>query len=327
MLVALTVSAAGLNLGTSNPDVQAKKGDAKVALQQLTDSGIGSGALAPYELLARDSCAIGPMLATGEIVGSGLAPVEKPLNFVSPRVGAIIAQDLSDVAEEVLEARVGAARTFGVVEVGEQARAGQRHLEDAVGPLPRVEQLRGREGALAAELPDDGDRRALDLQVAELVGMPLAPQERVEVPLAEALDRVEELALERQAALLPVGDDGQARCLLRGDDLVDRAVLDALEVDRRERAPVAALAGDEQRLGTQQAADDVRAHGAERGDVTGVCDRHSIRPSVSVSPPCRKPSSAPVYSVRMSISPSLDGGEGALTRTDVHAPLHAGDTS
>src|SRR3954454_3083745 len=49
LLLALAVSAGGLNLGTSNPDVQAKKGDAKIALGQLNESGIGSGALAPYE--------------------------------------------------------------------------------------------------------------------------------------------------------------------------------------------------------------------------------------------------------------------------------------
>ena len=52
LLAALTVSAVGLNLGTSNPDVQAKTGNAKTGLQQLNDSGIGSGALAPYEILA-----------------------------------------------------------------------------------------------------------------------------------------------------------------------------------------------------------------------------------------------------------------------------------
>ncbi|MEJ7784138.1 MAG: MMPL family transporter, partial [Solirubrobacteraceae bacterium] len=51
ILVALTISAMGLNLGVSNPDVQAKDGEAKVALQSLKDSGIGSGALAPYELV------------------------------------------------------------------------------------------------------------------------------------------------------------------------------------------------------------------------------------------------------------------------------------
>lgn len=52
ILIGLTISATNMNLGTSNPDVQAKSGDAKVALQALTDSGIGSGALAPYELVA-----------------------------------------------------------------------------------------------------------------------------------------------------------------------------------------------------------------------------------------------------------------------------------
>src|SRR3954470_466773 len=50
-LGALTLGATGLNLGTSNPDILAKKGDGLVALKQLERAGVGAGALAPYEIL------------------------------------------------------------------------------------------------------------------------------------------------------------------------------------------------------------------------------------------------------------------------------------
>ena len=52
ILGVLVLGASGLNLGTSNPDVQAKTGDARVALKQLERAGVGSGSLAPYEILA-----------------------------------------------------------------------------------------------------------------------------------------------------------------------------------------------------------------------------------------------------------------------------------
>src|SRR5206468_4203513 len=48
----LTIGATGMNLGTSNPDVIAKKGSGKAGLQSLEKAGIGSGALAPYEIVA-----------------------------------------------------------------------------------------------------------------------------------------------------------------------------------------------------------------------------------------------------------------------------------
>jgi RND superfamily putative drug exporter len=51
VVVALVVAAAGLQLGTSNADTIAKRGDAKAGLVALERSGIGAGALFPHELL------------------------------------------------------------------------------------------------------------------------------------------------------------------------------------------------------------------------------------------------------------------------------------
>ena len=51
ILGALIVAATGLTLGDASPDTIAKSGDAKTGLTELEDSGIGSGALLPYEIL------------------------------------------------------------------------------------------------------------------------------------------------------------------------------------------------------------------------------------------------------------------------------------
>jgi RND superfamily putative drug exporter len=75
-LIALTISAFGLNLGTSNPDVQAKSGDAKVALEALNDSGIGSGVLVPYEIVSdpADAPAVVERVAGLDDVHGAVAP-------------------------------------------------------------------------------------------------------------------------------------------------------------------------------------------------------------------------------------------------------------
>ncbi len=51
VVIALVVAAAGLQLGTSNADTIAKRGDAKAGLLALEHSGIGAGALFPHEVL------------------------------------------------------------------------------------------------------------------------------------------------------------------------------------------------------------------------------------------------------------------------------------
>jgi RND superfamily putative drug exporter len=52
VLAVLTYGATNMNLGTGNPDVLAKKGDGKTGLLALEHSGLGAGALAPYEIVA-----------------------------------------------------------------------------------------------------------------------------------------------------------------------------------------------------------------------------------------------------------------------------------
>jgi RND superfamily putative drug exporter len=51
VLAALLLSASNLQLGIANPDTLAKSGDARQGLNALEQSGIGSGALLPYETI------------------------------------------------------------------------------------------------------------------------------------------------------------------------------------------------------------------------------------------------------------------------------------
>src|SRR5947208_11480320 len=90
----------------------------------------------------------------------------------------LLAQECGDVAEERLEARVGTGRPIRIPEVREEARARERHLEDPVGARTGVRQFGGRQEASPPKLPDDGDRRPADREVAQLIRVPVAPQKR-----------------------------------------------------------------------------------------------------------------------------------------------------
>jgi RND superfamily putative drug exporter len=55
ILGALLISATGMHMGNADPDTIAKAGAAKEALNQLDDSGIGKGAIAPVETLVTEA--------------------------------------------------------------------------------------------------------------------------------------------------------------------------------------------------------------------------------------------------------------------------------
>src|SRR3954451_9646772 len=76
VLLALLISASGLQLGLSNPDTIAKGGPAKQGLTQLEKSGIGSGVLLPHEVLVRgqDPAPIAARLAQIPDIHVAVAP-------------------------------------------------------------------------------------------------------------------------------------------------------------------------------------------------------------------------------------------------------------
>jgi putative drug exporter of the RND superfamily len=69
ILAALIVSATGLTLGDSSPDTLASRGSAKVGLDQLERSGIGSGALLPSEIISRETNPNRVASAVGNVPG------------------------------------------------------------------------------------------------------------------------------------------------------------------------------------------------------------------------------------------------------------------
>src|SRR6266436_8226542 len=71
---------------------------------------------------------------------------------------------------------------------------------------------------VAASLPDGA------------VATPMAPQECIDVPGAEAGDNLGHLALKRKPPHFAVGHDVEPRCLLEGNGLIDGAIFYGLEL-------------------------------------------------------------------------------------------------
>ena len=82
---------------------------------------------------------------------------------------------------------------------------------------------------------------------ARFVPLVVAKGDRPAAELVEALERLDQVAEERVAPHLAVGDDVEPGVLLQRDGLVDGAILDALELGRRSARPASrSRAGVEQ---------------------------------------------------------------------------------
>ena len=97
--------------------------------------------------------------------------------------------------------------------------------------------------------------------------MPLivAKGDRPAAELVEAFERVDEVAEERIAPHLAVGDDVEAGRFLQRDGFVDGAVLDAFERCSGELAPRNGIARLQEIRRSEQTANDVAA-GRRHGD-------------------------------------------------------------
>ncbi len=73
------------------------------------------------------------------------------------------------------------------------------------------------------------------------------------------------MAVERVPPHFAVRDDVEVRPFLEGHGIVDRTVLDPLEIGRTQTAGLQLTPRTQKRLGTQQAADDVASPRAHRG--------------------------------------------------------------
>jgi putative drug exporter of the RND superfamily len=125
VLVALLVSASGLQLGLSNPDTIAKGGSAKEGLTQLEQSGIGSGVLLPHEVLVRgqNSAAIADRMAEVRDVHGAVAPGNASWNrggtsivevFQTPDGGSGHGKDVLDNVRSVAHSFGDGVRVGGI---------------------------------------------------------------------------------------------------------------------------------------------------------------------------------------------------------------------
>src|SRR5215210_7440082 len=175
----------------------------------------------------------------------------------------LLAQDPGHVLQKEVERRVGFGGQLGRPEVRVHARTRQRDLHGPLGAAPRVHELLDREMTPAPQLPDypEGLRTFGRLVSHRLVSVPLAPQPGVNVGSPKALYGLYQLALERLPAHLTVRNDGEACPFLQPDSPFHGPILDTLELGGGEPACGVAYARLEQLLGSQEAADDVRAGG------------------------------------------------------------------
>ena len=215
-----------------------------------------------------------PLLVEGAPVGVDQQRIVRRVELHVPaaqpgELANLAAQQVGHRLHERVEGGIGLARALWVPEVGEQAGAGERDLRGAGGDCAQErELLRGEAAPLAQRLRHGHLLGPTHLLVAELVGVPRAPQPGVDAHPAEAVDGRGQLGLERLAAQLAVVDHREADALLHGNDVAHRRVLGRLQLGIREiarrRVPRRAR---EERLGPQQAPDVFGPRGDHRASI------------------------------------------------------------
>ena len=98
---------------------------------------------------------------------------------------------------------------------------------------------------------------------AAAIAMPVAPQECIDIPVAEPVDSLGHLALEGEPPHFAVGHDVKARSLLQRDGLIDGAILYGLELRVSETAGHPGVPGFAQCNRPEKTADNV-----------GMCRNH-----------------------------------------------------
>ena len=130
VLGALLLSASHLQLGVANADSLAKTGDARVGLDTLKSSGIGSGVMAPHEILAPSGQAQAVVGATRDLSGihGAIAPKDPAwtvrgksdlLVLPSPDPGEKAAGTLTDEVRDRAHQAAPEAKVGGLVSQNE----------------------------------------------------------------------------------------------------------------------------------------------------------------------------------------------------------------
>jgi RND superfamily putative drug exporter len=141
VLVALLISASGMQLGLSNPDTIAKGGTAKEGLTQLEKSGIGSGVLLPHEVLVRgqDPAPIAERLAKLPDIQGAVAPTDASWRSGGTAIVEVFQHPDGGSAhgKDVLDDVRSAAHSFGAgVRVGGIPAQNKDFIDAVYGNFP-----------------------------------------------------------------------------------------------------------------------------------------------------------------------------------------------
>jgi RND superfamily putative drug exporter len=133
VLAALVVAASQIQLGNPQADSLAQKGPARVGLEQLKDSGIGTGPLSPFEALVQsgDPAAVAVAIANVAGVQSTAAPTEWRRNSTAI-VTVIPTEDGNSTAGRATLERIRAANIENATVGGEAAQSADRGVLEAV---------------------------------------------------------------------------------------------------------------------------------------------------------------------------------------------------
>ena len=139
VLVALVVAAANIQLGNPLAASLSKEGPARSGLENLEDSGIGTGPLSPFDALVRsgDPGAVAQAFAQVDGVRSAAAPVEWRRDGTAIVVVFPTADGNSPAGRETLERlRADAEALPAEVTIGGEAAQGADFLEAVYGSFP-----------------------------------------------------------------------------------------------------------------------------------------------------------------------------------------------
>ena len=223
------------------------------------------------------AAALAVALAQGRVEeGRVLRRVDLHVRAAEPdQLGHLAPREVDDVGQVGVARRVGAGRLRRVVVGGGLLGADQRDLDRLRRAGPQVDELLRAHAASPAQRVDHD--RPLEDQLAALI---VPERDRPPAELVEAVEGIDEVAEERVASQLAVGDDVEPGRLLQPDRLVDGPVLDALELGRGQPPGVEGLARVHQVGRAQEAADHVapdghRARSASRSTTSVAVVRSS----------------------------------------------------
>jgi putative drug exporter of the RND superfamily len=142
IVLALCFAATDLQLGSSNPDTIAKSGDAKDGLVALEDSGVGSGAILPHEILIEgNSSPEAVVKATSAVPGThgAVAPASPEWRRDGTAIVDVVPtpDGSTGAGKDNLDGVRSAAHAVGSdVKVGGQPAANQDFIDAVYGSFP-----------------------------------------------------------------------------------------------------------------------------------------------------------------------------------------------